>query len=186
MANRLTKIYSRVGDDGSTGLADGSRIDKSGDRIDAIGQVDELNSLIGVLIEIGIADDIAGYLQAIQQRLFDIGGELAIPGSVIIKPDCTRQLEEWLDACNKELPALKEFILPGGSLAGGVCHLARSVCRRVERSLVRLERDQGLNSDTLCYINRLSDLLFVLARVITLQAGGREVFWNSKRLKRPE
>ena len=178
MGNRLTKIYSRTGDDGSTGLADGTRIDKSGNRIDAMGHIDELNSLIGVLIATAVDDDISDHLQNIQQRLFDIGGELAIPGNRVIDSDCVRRLEDVLDFYNEDLPALKEFILPGGSLPGGICHLARSVCRRAERSLVKLGRDDEQNPDTLCYVNRLSDLLFVFARIITLRAGGEEIFWN--------
>jgi len=184
LSHRLSRIYTRTGDDGMTGLADGSRVDKSSDRINAMGDIDELNCLMGLLIESGVSDDISGYLKNIQHRLFDIGGELAMPGNAIISPNHVDRLEALLDTYNTDLPTLEEFILPGGSMAGGICHLARSVCRRAERELVTLARNEVLNPDTLRYINRLSDLLFVFARAITLQSGGKEVFWDSERLKR--
>ena len=184
MGNRLSSIYTKTGDDGTTGLANGERIDKSSLRIKVMGDIDELNSLIGVLEAVGLPDDISGYLLNIQHRLFDIGGEMAVPGNAVINPDCVKRLEELIDTYNKDLPALKEFILPGGSMAGSICHLARSVCRRAERHLVEMSRAEYINPETLQYINRLSDLLFVLARTLNQEKGGKEVFWDSERLKR--
>ena len=184
MSNRLSSIYKKTGDDGTTGLGDGERIDKSSIRIEVMGSVDELNSLFGVLESIGVSDDISGYVLNIQHRLFDIGGEIAIPGNAVIAPEIVERLEELIDTYNEDLPALKEFILPGGSVAASICHLARSVCRRVERNLVTMSRTEYVNPETLRYINRLSDLLFVLARTLNQGEGGKEVFWDSERLKR--
>lgn len=184
MSNRLSKIYTRTGDDGSTGLADGKRVDKSSLRIEVIGELDELNSLLGVLEASGIPKDISGYLRNIQHRLFDIGGEIAMPGNAVISPNSVERLEELIDTYNEDLPALKEFILPGGSMPASLCHLARSVCRRCERSLVTLGQSEYLNPETLRYINRLSDMLFVLARSLNHLKGGKEVLWDSERLKR--
>ncbi|MEQ8289994.1 MAG: cob(I)yrinic acid a,c-diamide adenosyltransferase [Gammaproteobacteria bacterium] len=184
MANRLSKITTRTGDDGTTSLTDGKRIDKSCIRIHAIGEVDELNSLLGVLESSGVSKDISGYIRNIQHRLFDIGGELAIPGKAAISPESSDRLDQLIESYNEDLPALKEFILPGGSLPASICHLARAVCRRTERSLVDLGHNEYLNPETLRYINRLSDLLFVLARYLNQQKGGKEVFWDSERLKR--
>ncbi len=183
MGNRLSKIYTRTGDDGATGLANGDRVDKSSIRIDAIGNIDELNSLIGVIKATDLPNDISGYLLNIQHRLFDIGGEIAAPGNAVIDPSSVDRLEELIDSYNEELPQLKEFILPGGSLSASISHLARSVCRRCERSLVELGRTEYLNPETLRYINRLSDLLFVLARTLNQGKGGKEILWDSKRLK---
>lgn len=183
MTNRLTKIYTRTGDDGDTGLADGNRIDKDSLRIDAIGDVDELNSSIGVLIASGISDDINGYLLNIQHRLFDIGGELATPGSSTVQSEHVIRLEELIETYNEELPPLKEFILPGGNLQGALCHLTRSVCRRVERNLLKLSREEYVNPITVMYMNRLSDLLFVFARELILKKGDKETYWESNRLK---
>lgn len=184
MGNRLSSIYTKTGDDGTTGLGNGERVDKSGIRVEAMGSVDELNSLLGLLKASGLPDDISGYLLNIQHRLFDIGGELAIPGNSVIDPVYIERLEELIDAYNEDLPALKEFILPGGSMAASICHLARSVCRRVERHLVAMSRTEYINPESLRYINRLSDLLFVLARTLNQGKGGKEVFWDSERLKR--
>ncbi len=184
MANRLTKITTTTGDDGKTSLADGERIDKSELRVHAIGEVDELNSLLGVLEASGITDDISGYILNIQHRLFDIGGELAIPGNAAISPESIERLEQLIESYNEDLPALREFILPGGSLPASLCHMARTVCRRVERTLVALGHDEYLNPETLRYINRLSDFLFVMARYLNQQKGGKEIFWDSERLKR--
>lgn len=184
MGNRLSSIYTKTGDDGTTGLANGQRIDKSNIRIDVLGEIDELNSLIGVIAASDITSDISGYLLNIQHRLFDIGGEIATPGNAVIAPDCVKRLEELIESYNEDLPALKEFILPGGSLSASVCHLARSVCRRCERSMVELSHTEYLNPETLCYINRLSDLLFILARTLNQGKGGKEIFWDSERLKR--
>ena len=184
MANRLSSIYTKTGDDGTTGLGNGERIDKDSDRIEVMGSVDELNSLCGVLEASGVSDDVSGYLLNIQHRLFDIGAELAVPGNAAIDPVCVERLEELIDTYNEELPALKEFVLPGGSLPGSICHLARSVCRRVERGLVTMSREEYINPETLRYINRLSDLLFVLARTMNQGNGGKEILWDSERLKR--
>jgi cob(I)alamin adenosyltransferase len=184
MANRLSKIYTKTGDDGTTGLANGNRIDKSSIRVEVMGNLDELNSLIGVIEASDIPNDVSGYLLNIQHRLFDIGGEIATPGNAVTAPSCIERLEELIDSYNKDLPNLKEFVLPGGSLSASICHLARSVCRRCERSLVELSRTEYLNPESLRYINRLSDLLFVLARTLNQGKGGKEILWDSERLKR--
>jgi len=184
MGNRLSKIVTRTGDNGTTGLANGERVDKSSIRVEVIGNIDELNSLIGVIIASDISDDISGYLLNIQHRLFDIGGEIASPGNAIISPLCVERLEELIESYNEDLPALKEFVLPGGSLSASVCHMTRSICRRCERSMVELGHVEYLNPETLRYINRLSDLLFVLARTLNQSKGGKEIFWDSERLKR--
>jgi cob(I)alamin adenosyltransferase len=182
MGNRLSKIYTRTGDDGTTGLADGRRIDKDSPRLEAIGCVDELNSIIGMILSHDIADDIADdieeYLTVIQHDLFDLGGELAIPDYTIMNAQQTQTLEQWLDKLNQDLPPLKEFILPAGGKATSSCHLARSVCRRTERRCVSLDRDEKLNPAILTYLNRLSDLLFVIARTLARAEGGKEVYWN--------
>ena len=184
MSDRLTKIMTRTGDDGTTSLADGKRIDKSSLRVQTIGEVDELNSLLGVLEASGVSRDISGYIRNIQHRLFDIGGELAVPGKAAIGPESSERLEQLIETYNDDLPTLKEFILPGGSLPASVCHLARAVCRRAERLLVALGHDEYVNPETLRYINRLSDLLFVFARALNHQKGGKEIYWDSERLKR--
>ena len=179
MGHRLSKIYTRTGDDGTTGLGDGSRIDKDHPRMQAIGSVDELNSLIGLLIaELLPSDALRAPLSAIQHNLFNLGGELSIPGYVMIKPEHIEALEQILDELNEPLPMLKNFILPGGSRAAAVCHLARSVCRRAERDIVTLARDTEINTDGQHYLNRLSDFLFVLARVLARRDGGQEVLWQ--------
>lgn len=184
MGNRLSQIVTKTGDAGSTSLADGQRIDKSSLRVSVIGEVDELNSLLGVLEASGISSDIAGYLRNIQHRLFDIGGELAIPGNAAIAPEFTERLEELIETYNEDLPTLKEFILPGGVLSASISHLARSVCRRAERSMVELAHSEYVNPETLKYMNRLSDLLFVLARALNHDKENNEVYWDSERLKR--
>lgn len=183
MSKRLTRIYTRTGDDGATGLAGGERVDKSAIRVRVMGEIDELNSLLGVLLAGGVADDVAGYLLNIQHRLFDVGAEIAMPGNALLGPDAVARLEQLIDVYNADLPALREFILPGGSMPGALCHLARSVCRRAERSMVRLGQTEYLNPETLRYINRLSDLLFVLARHLNQGRGGGEILWDSERLK---
>ena len=184
MGKRLSKIFTRTGDDGTTGLANGERIDKSSIRVEVMGNIDELNSLIGVIGASDVPNDISGYLLNIQHRLFDIGGEIATPGNSVIDPGSVERVEELIDSYNEELSPLKEFILPGGSIPASVCHFARSICRRCERSLVRLAHDEFLNPETLRYINRLSDLLFVLARTLNQEKDGKEIFWDSERLKR--
>lgn len=176
---RLTKIYTRTGDDGSTGLADGRRVRKDSDRIAAIGDIDELNSVIGLLRALpDNGDRIDGILESVQHRLFDIGGELAIPGSEYASDGWIERLEHWLDELNTPLPPLQEFILPGGNIGAAQAHHARAVCRRAERSLLRLSAIETLNSAALKYLNRLSDLLFVIARVLARRNGGLEVTWK--------
>ena len=180
MSYRLTKIYTRTGDKGTTGLGDGSRVSKDSARIEAIGCVDELNSLIGLLVAQGVPTAVADSLTRVQHRLFNLGGELAMPGQRLVTADATKELERELDGFNADLPPLKEFILPGGSLTAASCHHARSVCRRAERRLLHLSRqsDEEVGPDALKYLNRLSDLLFVLARVLARADGGQEVYWS--------
>jgi cob(I)alamin adenosyltransferase len=178
MGHRLSKIYTRTGDDGTTGLGDGTRVKKTVRRIEAIGAVDELNSLIGLLLARELPNEIHNALTDIQHELFDLGGELSIPGrSAIVAPQVKR-LETMLDEFNADLPPLKEFILPGGSEASAVCHLARSVCRRAERRVVHLGQEEKINATATQYLNRLSDLLFVLARVLNVHAGRTDVLWQ--------
>ncbi len=179
MGNRLSKIYTRTGDDGTTGLGDGSRIAKDHPRMVAIGSVDELNSLVGMLrAELSDGDEYQPLLSSIQHRLFDLGGELSIPGYVLVKEEHVTALETALDAINEPLPPLKNFILPAGSRAAATCHLARSVCRRAERDVVHLSRETEVNANGRRYLNRLSDLLFVMARALARRDGGSEVLWQ--------
>ena len=178
MANRLTKIYTRTGDDGSTGLADGSRVGKDSPRIDAIGDVDELNSVIGVLLAEELPAPTRTTLTAIQHDLFDIGGELCLPGHTIIDEGHVAGLEQALEAANAALPPLKDFVLPGGTRAAAAAHLARTVCRRTERALVALSRAESVRPLLLQYMNRLSDLLFVYARALNRNAGRSDVLWQ--------
>ena len=178
MANRISKVVTRTGDDGSTGLADGSRIAKSSQRIECIGDVDELNSLLGLLLADGRDESIAKLLQDVQNRLFNIGAELALPQTTLIDSNAVAGLEELIENYNRELPPLKEFILPGGNRAAAVCHLARAVCRRCERHLFRLAESETVNRLSTTYINRLSDLLFILARLLARKDGGTEVYWR--------
>lgn len=180
---RISRVTTKTGDDGTTALADGNRIDKDDPRITCIGEVDELNSLIGVLIASGVSDDIAGYLRNIQHRLFDIGGELSTPGQAVLQMESVNRLEELINTYNDDLPMLREFVLPGGSMPGSLCHMARTICRRAERSIVSLSRHQYVNPVTVIYMNRLSDLMFVFARTLVLKKGGKEVYWESERLK---
>lgn len=178
MSNRLTKIYTRTGDTGETGLADGSRVAKDAPRVDAMGAVDELNSSIGVLL----AEDLPGTLRACltetQNDLFDLGGELAIAGHAILAGSHVTRLEQALDELNATLPALKDFILPGGSRAAALAHVTRTVCRRAERCIVTLARTDSAPALATPYLNRLSDLLFVAARVLNRHAGGKDVLWQ--------
>ncbi|MCK5668944.1 MAG: cob(I)yrinic acid a,c-diamide adenosyltransferase [Gammaproteobacteria bacterium] len=183
MGNRLTKIYTKTGDSGSTGLADGSRADKDSLHISVIGDVDELNSLLGLLIAIDIDEKIKGYLLDIQHVLFDLGGELAIPDSETLTEANVEYIEKIIDEYNASLPPLKEFILPGGSVPAAVCHTSRAVCRRAERQLVSLSKEISVNEDSLKFLNRLSDLLFVFARTMARSEGGEEIYWQSDRLK---
>ena len=175
MGNRLTKIYTRTGDDGTTGLADGSRVAKDTPRVEALGTVDELNSVIGLLLCEDIPTEARACLSDVQHDLFDLGGELSVPGHTIISEAHGKRLENALDAFNVSLPALKDFILPGGSRAASQAHVARVVCRRAERTLVTLSKSEQLAPPLLQYINRLSDLLFVLARVLNRYPGGGDI-----------
>ncbi len=179
MGNRLSKIYTKTGDDGSTGLADGSRIAKNAQRVDAMGSADELNCQIGVLIEcLKDDDEMTPSLKRIQHHLFDLGGEFAIPGSRVIGDEHIEWLEQTLDKYNESLPPLKNFILPGGSLAAAHCHMARAICRRAERVVVALGHEDSINTAARHYLNRLSDLLFVLARCLARREGAQEVLWE--------
>lgn len=179
MGNRLSKIYTKTGDDGSTGLADGSRIAKNAQRVDAMGSADELNCQIGLLIEcLNDDDEIVPLLKRIQHHLFDLGGEFAIPGSRVIGDEHIEWLEQTLDKHNESLPPLKNFILPGGSPAAANCHMARAICRRTERVVVALGHEDSINTAARHYLNRLSDLLFVLARCLARREGAREVLWE--------
>ncbi|WP_166264864.1 cob(I)yrinic acid a,c-diamide adenosyltransferase [Marinobacter caseinilyticus] len=179
MGHRLSKIYTKTGDDGSTGLADGSRIAKSAQRVDAMGSADELNCQIGVLIEhLDSKDELVPILRRIQHHLFDLGGEFAIPGTSVIDDTHIQWLEQTLDAYNEALPPLKNFILPGGSMTAAHCHMARAVCRRAERVVVALSHEDSINSSGRQYLNRLSDLLFVFARVLARREGAQEVLWE--------
>ena len=178
MAKRLTRIYTRLGDDGSTGLADGRRVPKDHVRIETIGALDELNSITGLLRAQPLDEDLDKLLEVIQHRLFDLGAELAMPGTNLLKGSHTVELEVTLDRFNAELPELEEFILPGGNEAAARCHVARTSCRRAERELLRLSHHEPVNSASIQFLNRLSDLLFVLARVLARQDGGKEVTWK--------
>ena len=182
MGNRLTKLYTKTGDDGTTGLGDGSRTTKDSARIEAVGTIDELNSWIGLLLaELPEDEPLIEPLTEIQHRLFDLGGELAVPGFQLIQSQMVTNLEVLCDQLNEELPPLKEFILPGGSTSAGLCHMARAVARRAERVIVTLSKDESIGDDLKRYINRLSDVLFVMARQLARRDGGQEVFWKSKR-----
>ena len=178
MGNRLTKIYTRTGDSGETGLGDGTRVPKDAARIDALGAVDELNSQIGMLLTETLPEAVRADLTRVQHSLFDLGGELSIPGYVMITADHVAHLEERLDHYNAALPALKDFILPGGSRGAAAAHVARTVCRRAERALVRTGRDGGVQAASLQYLNRLSDLLFVLARVLNRASNAPDILWQ--------
>ena len=183
MGNRLSKIYTRTGDDGTTGLGDGSRTAKDSRRIEAIGAVDELNSAVGVLAAEPLTEGLRGLLGDIQHDLFDLGGELSIPGYVAVREEHVAALEQALDRHNAELPPLKEFILPGGTRAAALCHVARTVCRRAERRVVSLGLEDGGSDLPRRYLNRLSDLLFVLCRVINRDAGVPDVLWQKGRAR---
>ncbi len=181
MGNRLSKIYTRTGDGGTTGLGDGVRTDKDSPRVEAIGCVDELNSALGIVLTYEMPEDVDGCLTDIQHDLFDLGAELSMPGHLFIRPEQVAGLEQTLDSFNEDLPYLKEFILPGGSPSAAACHFARTVCRRAERRVVSLAKAEELNPQLAMYLNRLSDLLFVLARVLCRADGFDEVLWNRER-----
>jgi cob(I)alamin adenosyltransferase len=187
MGNRLSKIYTRTGDDGTTGLGDGSRVAKDAPRVAAYGTTDELNSTIGmVLAADGVPDPVREALVQVQHDLFDLGGELCIPGMAVVADADIDRLEQVLDRFNAELPPLKEFILPGGGMAASCCHLARTVCRRAERTVVTLARSEPVRPQVTRYLNRLSDLLFVIARVLARGSGHGEVLWQHERRKKSQ
>jgi cob(I)alamin adenosyltransferase len=182
MGNRLSKIYTRTGDDGTTGLGDGGRVAKESLRVEAYGAVDEANSAVGVVLAVaGLPEEVRRCLTEVQHDLFDLGGELCIPGHRMIAPAHVQRLETELDGFNDSLPPLKEFILPGGGTAAAACHLARAVSRRAERRAWSLARIEAVAPDALKYLNRLSDLLFVLARVLARHETGSEVLWRHRR-----
>jgi len=188
MGHRLSKIVTRTGDAGTTGLGDGSRVAKDAPRIDAIGSVDELNSTLGVLLAESLPADVAACLTAVQHDLFDLGGELSIPGYALVKAEAVARLDEALAHYNAGLPRLKEFILPAGTRSAALAHVGRTVARRAERSLVALAASDAVRPEARQYLNRLSDLLFVLARVLNRAnldgLGGDDVYWQSERLAR--
>jgi cob(I)alamin adenosyltransferase len=189
MGHRLSKIYTRTGDTGGTGLGDGTRTDKDAVRVEAYGTVDELSSTLGLLLAQPLPEAITALLTEVQHNLFDLGGELCVPGFTGVNATQVEWLEQRLDEHNAQLPALQDFILPGGGPAAAACHFARTVCRRAERQ--RLDaalgatadgaRTESINPQGLAYLNRLSDLLFVLGRVLARHEGGREVLWQRSR-----
>lgn len=185
MGNRLSKIATRTGDNGCTGLGDGSRVDKDDLRVEAMGEVDETNSHIGLLLCEDMPAELRGELATIQHDLFDLGGELCIPGYRLIGEEHVARLDVLLAKYNAGLPPLKDFILPGGSRAAAQAHVCRTVCRRAERAVVALGKAQSLNEGPRQYLNRLSDLLFVLARVLNRHAGGGDVLWDRERDRSP-
>ncbi len=188
MANRLTQIATRTGDDGTTGLGDGTRVPKSSLRIAAMGDVDELNSQLGVLLAEPLPDDVRELLVTIQHELFNLGGELSIPGYELLKADAVAHLDEALEQHNGQLPRLKEFILPAGTRSAALAHVGRTIARRAERAVVALGAAEAVRAAPRQYLNRLSDLLFVLARVLNRAnldgLGGDDVYWRSEKLAR--
>lgn len=188
MAHRLSQIATRTGDDGTTGLADGTRLRKDALRVQALGDVDELNSSLGVLLAEPLPDDVRTLLVVIQHELFNLGGELSIPGHALLKAEAVLALDEALARHNAALPRLKEFVLPGGTRSAALAHISRTVARRAERALVALAAAEPVNAAPRQYLNRLSDLLFVLARVLNRAnldgLGGDDVYWQSEKLAR--
>src|SRR5438034_6743483 len=182
MGHRLSKIVTRTGDAGTTGLGDGSRVAKDSARIDAIGAVDELNSTVGLLLAEGLPDAVAACLTEVQHDLFDLGGELSIPGHAAVSEAQVIRLEEAVERFNADLPPLKEFVLPGGTRAAALAHVARTVCRRAERSVVHLANVESVSEPSRRYLNRLSDLLFVMARALNAAGGWPDVLWQKGRL----
>ena len=190
MANRLTQIATRTGDDGTTGLGDGSRVPKDHLRVQAMGDVDELNSTLGVLLAEPLPDGVRELLVVIQHELFNLGGELSIPGFELLKEDAVLRLDEALAHYNAALPRLLEFILPAGTRSAAIAHVGRTVARRAERAVVALTAVDAVRAAPRHYLNRLSDLLFVLARVLNRAnldgLGGDDVYWKSERLQRQQ
>ena len=186
MGNRLSKIYTKTGDDGTTGLGDGSRVAKDSARVAAYGTVDEANSAIGVLLAVAsLPEDVRTLLTTVQHEMFDLGGELCIPGHAAIQDADIERLEQQLDHYNDPLPPLKDFILPGGGEGAARCHLARTIVRRAERECVTLSHHDAVRPQAIRYLTRLSDLLFVLARVLARHDGHGEVLWQHER-RRPQ
>ena len=182
MGNRLSKIYTRTGDDGTTGLGDGSRVAKDSIRVEAFGTVDEANSAIGAVLAMSaVTDQLHASLIEVQHDLFELGGELCIPGHSAITAEMIARLESELDEMNKDLPALKEFILPGGGPAAAACHIARTIVRRAERRVTTLAGVETVRPEATQYLNRLSDFLFVAARVLARAESGQEVLWSRDR-----
>jgi cob(I)alamin adenosyltransferase len=184
MGNRLTQIATRTGDDGTTGLGDNTRVRKDHLRIQALGDVDELNSHIGLLLCEPLPDAVRELLVDVQHQLFNLGGELSVPGFTLLKPEALLQLDQALAEHNAALPRLAEFILPAGTRAASLAHVCRTVARRAERAVVSLGAQEALNDTLRHYLNRLSDLLFVLARVLNRVDGGDDVYWKSERMAR--
>ncbi len=185
MGNRLSKIYTRTGDDGTTGLGDGSRVEKDSLRVAAYGTVDEANSAIGVVLaNDSLSEPIRDCLIEVQHDLFELGGELCIPGHSAIEKHFIDRLEKILDHFNADLPPLKDFILPGGGSAAAACHVARATVRRAERRVTSLRKVEAVRDETLQYLNRLSDLLFVIARVLARAVSGQEVLWDRERMSK--
>jgi len=183
MGNRLSKIYTRTGDDGSTGLGDGTRTPKDSLRVEAFGTVDEANSAIGMVLANDSVPEIVRFcLTEVQHDLFELGGELCIPGHSAVQQEFIDRLENELDAFNADLPRLKEFILPGGGQAAAACHLARTIVRRAERRVSSLAKKEDVRAEVVRYLNRLSDLLFVVARVLARAESGQEVLWDRQRV----
>ena len=180
MGHRLSKIYTRTGDDGDTGLGDGSRVTKTHPRVVAYGTVDELNSIVGIILAHDTPGPVRELLTELQHELFDLGAEFCVPGHQVINAAYVERLERALDALNADLPPLKEFVLPGGGNATAHCHVARAVCRRAERCAWALADGDVVNGDALRYLNRLSDLLFVIARVLARHERGEEVLWRRR------
>ena len=186
MGNRLTQIATRTGDAGTTGLGDNSRVSKNSLRVHAMGDVDELNSHIGVLLCEDMPPDVRELLVEIQHQLFNLGGELSIPGFELLKPEAVAALDEALERYNAALPRLQEFILPAGNRAAAQAHVCRTVARRAERALVALGNEEAIKDGPRQYLNRLSDLMFVLARVLNRMHGGDDVYWKSQRMGAPD
>lgn len=188
MGNRLSQIATRTGDDGTTGLSDGSRVPKTHLRVQAMGDVDELNSNLGVLLAEPLPDDVRDLLVTIQHELFNLGGELSWPGGTLLKDAAVLRLDEALAHYNEQLPRLKEFILPAGTRSAAIAHVCRTVARRAERAVLSVAAAEPINAAPRQYLNRLSDLLFVLARVLNRAnldgLGGDDVYWQSERMKR--
>jgi cob(I)alamin adenosyltransferase len=184
MGNRLTQIATRTGDAGTTGLGDNTRVSKNSLRVHAMGEVDELNAHIGVLLCEDMPTDVRHVLVEVQHQLFNLGGELSIPGFELLKPEAVLALDEALEHHNSQLPKLEEFILPAGTRGASLAHVCRTVARRAERAVVALGNEEAIKETPRQYLNRLSDLMFVLSRVLNRLNGGQDVYWKSERMKK--